>query len=196
MGELPHSIDLDLREARAMLESFVPYIYENELYGKVGMNMPRLTPGAVLLRIVRLERLHSHMNDSQLRAYQTLGNQFNSLTGEWQQAYGKKLLQEVTSRLRDLQTYLSECRDDERGCASNYLPEALRRTILHEISTVLTPEELGDSAATLKGADRNLRTYARPCPFLWDKALEEVYPEDPYWWLYQRPPQPTTEKDS
>ncbi len=196
MGELPHSVDLDMREAKAMLDGFVPYIYEGELYGKLGMNMPRLTPGALLLRMTRLERLHNRMKDAQLRTYQALRNQFTSLTTEWQQAYRKKLAREAASRLRDLQTYLGECKDDARGCASNYLPEAVRRTILHEICSVLTPDELGELAAKVKGADRNLRTYARPCPFLWDEALQEAYPEDPYWWLYQRPPQPSQEREA
>lgn len=73
-----------------MLDGFVPYIYEGELYGKLGMNMPRLTPGALLLRMTRLERLHNRMKDAQLRTYQALRNQFTSLTTEWQQAYRKK----------------------------------------------------------------------------------------------------------
>jgi hypothetical protein len=196
MGELPYSIDLDLREAKAMLESFVPYIYEDELYGKLGMNLPRLTPGALLLRMTRLERLHSRMNDAQLRSFQSLRDQCTALTTEWQQAYRKKLAQEAASRLRDLQTYLGECRDDERGCAANYLPEALRRTILHEIASVLTAEELGEADARLKGADRSLRGYTRPCPFLWDETLVDAYPEEPYWWLYQRPPQPVKDKQA
>jgi hypothetical protein len=172
------------------VEGFVPYIYEAELYGKIGMNMPRLTPGALLLRMTRLERLYSHLSDAQLRAYQQTKMQFDALTAEWQLAYRKKLAQEVGSRLRDLQTYLRECRDDERGCAANYLPEALRRTILQEISHVLTADELGEAGASLKGVDRSLRGYTRPCPFLWDEALQEAYPEGAYWWLYQRPPQP------
>jgi hypothetical protein len=195
MGELPHSIDLDLREAKAMLDGLVPYIYEDDLYGKIGMNMPRLTPGALLLRMTRLERLHSRMTDSQLRAYHAAHSQFTRLTTEWNQAYRKKLGQEATARLRDLQTYLGECKDDERGCAANYLPEALRRTILHEIGGVLSADELGEAATTLKGVDRSLRAYVRPCPFLWDEALAEVYPEGDYWWLYQRPPQPSKDKE-
>jgi|GEM_PF-2446918 len=175
MGELPHSVDLDMREAKAMLDGFVPYIYEGELYGKLGMNMPRLTPGALLLRMTRLERLHNRMKDAQLRTYQALRNQFTSLTTEWQQAYRKKLAREAASRLRDLQTYLGECKDDARGCASNYLPEAVRRTILHEICSVLTPDELGELAAKVKGADRcgptpvlalssGMKRFRRPIP--------------------------------
>ena len=39
---------------QAVWQELVPYVYEDELYGRVGMNMPSLTLGVVLLRLHRL----------------------------------------------------------------------------------------------------------------------------------------------
>ena len=53
MAELNYSIDLDLKELRSMVDSLVPYIYEDQLYGNINIDSAKLTPGAILLRLRR-----------------------------------------------------------------------------------------------------------------------------------------------
>lgn len=186
MTEHTYSIDLDLKEVTAMVDSFVPYIYEDELYGRVGMNLPRLTPGAVLLRLRRLNALRGSMNANQITALDTVTIAHNQARNEWGVAYAKKLTHEAESRLRDIQIYVKECRDDPRMAASAYLPEALRRTMVQEVLTAL-----GENASGLKPkvrqADSGLRNHTQPCPFLWDAVLQPIYPQAEFWWLYVRP---------
>ena len=50
MAEQKFSIERDVKEAQAMAAALVPYVYEDELYGRIGMNMPSLTIGALLMR--------------------------------------------------------------------------------------------------------------------------------------------------
>ncbi len=190
MTEHPYSIDLDLKEVTAMVDAFVPYVYEDELYGRVTMNLPRMTPGAVLLRLRRLNALRDRMSAAQLAALDSAAHHFEQASTEWGVAYGKKLMQEAEARLRDIQIYVTECRDDPRLAANAYLPEALRRTMIQEV--LLAMSDQGEALKLkVRQADSGLRRHTQPCPFLWDAVLQPIYPQDTYWWLYARPQPPT-----
>jgi hypothetical protein len=196
MTEQTYSIERDLKEARSMLKAMVPYIYEGELYGKLGMNMPSLTPGALLLRLRRLRALQSQLTPAQAADLEQLEAEHEALRKEWSTHYHKKLTQEIEARTRDISIYAKECDDDPRTCANSYLPEALRRTIVQEIMGIYPASELHSSGleGKIKQADSGLRRFVRPSSFVWDEALKPVYPQETYWWLYNRPPQPTDDR--
>lgn len=191
MAELNYSIDLDLKEVKAMVDTLVPYIYENDLYGKINIDSARLTPGSILLRLRRLNALRDQMNPAQAAQFEKINAKNEAVFKEWNVAYGNKMLREAESRLRDLQTYLSECKDDPKLCANSYNPEALRRTLVAEILAALPPEvDSTEVKNTAKSVDSGLRRYVREAPFFWDAVLQPIYPQETFWWLYGRPPQP------
>ncbi len=191
MTELNYSIELDLKELKAMVENLVPYIYEDTLYGNINTDSARLTPGSVLLRLRRLGNLRGQMSESQAAQFDKLNAQNESVRKEWGVAYGKKMIKEAESRLRDLQTYVKECKEDPKLCANAYNPEALRRTIVAELIAAL-PSDIDQSAlkSSMASVDSGLRRNIREVPFIWDKALQSTYPQSSFWWLYGRPPQP------
>lgn len=204
MAETTYNLEQDLREAQAMADALVPYVYEDQVYGKVGSGgmfsssqMPSLTLGALLMRLRRLHALEDQMSDSQRAALAAVDQQHESVRNEWTQHYNNKLTQEALSRLKAITQYFEECRDDPRACASAYLPEALRRTIAQEIAEVLKRSGIPSDEVirAMRTADGGLRRYAQPSAFIWAQALEPVYPQNPYWWLYARPPQ-TASKES
>lgn len=196
MSEQTYSIERDLKEAQAMAEQLVPYVYENELYGRLGGNMPSLTLGALLMRLRRLRAQRGRMSDAQAARLEQIEAQHQAAKNEWQTHYEKKLLREVKARLRDMGAYFDECEHDPRLCASAYLPEALRRTMIEEIIGVIDEGELHRSGLLddLKKADTKLRRYVRPSEFIWAEALRPIYPLEKFWWLYQRPPYPDDAK--
>jgi hypothetical protein len=189
MGEQNYAIDADLKESRAMVEALVPYIYQDVLYGEIGLASARLTPGALLLRLRRLRVLRSQMNPAQAASFDQIDTQHTTIQKEWSVAYSKKLLQEVDSRLRDIHTYINECQEDPRACANAYMPEALRRTIIQEIAQALLSPDRADSNldSRLKATDDMLRRYVKESSFIWSAILQPAYPQNPYWWLYGRP---------
>ncbi len=190
MGEQNYSIDSDLKEVQIMAAALVPYVYENELYGKVGASLPRLTIGAVLLRLRRLQALRGQMNAQQTAILDQAQAQNDSARSEWGTHYIQKLEQEVTSRARDIQSYLKECREDPKACANAYMPEALRRTIIEEAAQAIPAGDLQSSGIGMKvkEADSGLRRTARDADFIWSETLRPIYPKETYWWLYSRPP--------
>ena len=190
MAEQNYSVDLDLNEVKVMVDNLVPYIYEDELYGKVNLPAARLTPGAILLRVRRLKALRGQMSAAQAAQLDTIEVLFDSTRKEWTVAFNNKLVHEAESRLRDVQTYLNECKDDPKSCASSYTPEALRRTIVAEILSALpsTDANYGRLMTNAKLVDSGLRRYVREDSFIWADILNTAYPKETFWWLYGRPP--------
>lgn len=197
MSEQTYSIDQDLREAEAMAEALIPYVYQEELYGRVGAggmfsggNTPSLTIGALLMRLRRLQALRDQMSPAQAALLDKIMAQNNGVANEWRVHYTQKIIHEAESRLKSLDAYFAECTEDPRSCYGAYMPEALRRTILQEIANQLN-EFNAPSAELDRGlrrADQQLRRFIRPSDFVWAAVLQPVYPREQYWWLYSRPP--------
>lgn len=199
MAETTYRLDQDLREAQAMANALIPYVYEDQLYGKVGSGglfssskMPSLTLGALLMRLRRLHAFEDQMTEEQRAALAKTDAQHENVREEWTLHYNNKLVQEALSRLKMMGQYFGECRDDPRLCASAYLPEALRRTITQEIADAMkrydTPSE--EVTRAMRNADGNLRRYTQSSEFIWAKDLQPIYPQTTFWWLYAKPPVP------
>ena len=193
MPEAKYSIDHDLEEATALADHLIPYVYENELYGSIGGmfgSMPRLTIGGLLLRLHRLHALADQLSDAQKAQLAEIDEKHANARQEWTVHYNKKLLQEAESRLKMMEQYFGECADDPRACANNYMPEAMRRTIVQEIDRQLkqtdTPSDKLEQ--TIGKVDSQLHRFTEPSGFLWASVLVPVYPQSEYWWLYARPP--------
>jgi len=198
MSTTKYSLTRDLEEAKALADNLLPYVYGEELYGSVdGMfgsaSMPSLTIGALLLRLRRLHALEASLTDTQKALLASIDAQNESVHKEWTLHYNNKLLTEANSRLKVIERYFNDCTEDPRSCANNYLPEALRRTIVEDILAALerynasTPEL--ERAA--KSVDSGLRRFVQPAEFIWAKELQPAYPQDAYWWLYAQPPKVT-----
>ena len=191
-----YSIDRDLKEAVAMAEALDDYVRDDTLYGHVqgGMfgsgNMPSLTIGALLMRLRRLHALSGEMTASQQADLDHATQLHEAAMNNWRVHYENKLLREATSRLDAMRTFFGECQDNPDLCANIYRPEALRRTIVHEITLMM--QEMGVVSAKVDekiiATDRMLRQVLRPASFLWDEGLESLYPLQSYWWLHQSPP--------
>jgi hypothetical protein len=198
-SETTYSLDRDLREAEAMADGLIPYLHQDRLYGNVGSGglfgggtMPSLTIGALLMRLHRLSALSDNLTDAQREQLRRIAAKHDEARDEWRLHYTERLVQEAKSRLKAMDTFFEECNDNPRNCARNYLPETLRRTIVHEIDRALTAlgAESADVDRAIRHADGKLRRYVAPSAFVWAKALEPAYPPAEYWWLHAQPAAP------
>lgn len=203
MSETIYDLARDLREAQAMANALVPYVHEDALYGKVGGGglfsasaMPSLTIGALLMRTRRLRALEDQLSAPERGTLSAIEGQIESVRREWTLHFSEKLVKEANSRLRAIEQYFKECEDDPRLCAGAYLPEALRRTIVQEIAAALERYDLPvtDLQRSMQQVDGKLRRYTEPSEFIWASALQPVYPNPPYWWLYAKPPHPSDKR--
>jgi hypothetical protein len=202
MSEQHYSADSDLKEAQAMVDALGEYLLSKEIYGRVGGGglfgggkMPALTIGALLMRLRRLRTLADSLTPAQRDKLAAIEAKHEGIRKEWRLHYDEKAVREAHSRLDAIKHFFEECANDPRLCANVYLPEALRRTVVQELSLALADSyaDTNELPEKMRGTDSRLKRYTQPTDFIWDKALEPVYPRDQFSWLYARPPVPTKE---
>jgi hypothetical protein len=180
-------LDRDIRTVEAMAARLTPYVYENELYGVMPGDLPRLTVGGLLMRLHRLSAIANLLSTQQQTTLATAKGQLDDVRKEWAVAYEGKVAQELKARLRALDQFANECGENPRGCADNYPSGIEKRVIVEALeeeasaSNTLTP----DLRAAITNIDEKLRRYMKPgSAFLWDQRLEAAYPRDKYPFLY------------
>jgi len=196
MSETKFNLARDLDEAAEMAELLPDYLIGDQLYGSLGGGMfgsgakPALTIGALLLRLRRLRQLESYLSEAQQQILTKAEQDHERAQQEWHVHYEEKALHEANSRLDAMRTFFDECAQNPRQCASLYLPEALRRTIVQEIVLALDSAGITSAALTakLREIDSLLRRTVRPAEFVWANELIPAYSPETFWWLYSRPP--------
>ncbi len=189
-----YTIDKDIKEAEAMADALTPYVHENQLYGSTGggffSRMPAMTIGGLLMRLRRLDALRDHLTSQQTATLDKAKARNTTVHNEWRVHYEKKMLREANSRLDAMSHYFEECASNQRACANNYGPEVLRRTTVQELLLAMEEHNIESEELRQKmlGTDSKLRRYVRPAEFIWADILQDAYPEESFWWMYQRPP--------
>ena len=190
-----YSITQDLKEAVTMAEGLEDYVRGSELYGNAGggffANLPSLTVGALVMRLRRLQALRDSLNASQQAQLDSTQQRYNYVQKEWNVHFSEKIVKEANSRLDAMKTFFAECAKSSVNCAGNYVPEVLRRTVVQELVPVIEQNraEAEGLDAKVRLTDSKLRGIVRSASFSWAAELQSVYPQEAYWWLYQRPPQ-------
>jgi hypothetical protein len=190
-----YTLAQDLKEVTAMAKNFEEYIRGTELYGSSGggffSNLPSLTIGAYQMRLRRLDFQRDQLDKRQAEQLDQATAKFHEIEKEWNVHFSEKLLKELNSRLDAMKPYFQECSHDSRTCRANYMPEALRRTVVQELILVLENNRIEDAdlMQKIKGTDGRLRGIVKPSDFIWSQGLQSVYPQSEYWWLYHRPPE-------
>ncbi len=181
-----YDLDRDVRTLEAMAARLVPYVYENELYGAMPGDLPRLTVGGFLMRVHRLSAISSLLIPKQQEAVKTAQEQLDKVRREWTVAYEGKIAREFQARLTALNQFLNEYADNPRSAAENYPTNAEKRVILEalmdEAANLNAPT--ADMKNALGATDNKLRRYTQPDGFIWDERLRPAYPQDKYWFLY------------
>lgn len=189
-----YNLDRDLKEAKQMADGLEAYLRGNEVYGTPASGMfggdaPALTVGALVMRLRRLAALTDQMSERQRQELAKAQEIHRNLQREWAVHYEQKVVKEANSRLDAIRTFFEECSDHPRNCAAIYKPEALRRTIVQELSRVMEDQKIFSAEFDKKRreTDVTLRGFVRPAAFLWSAMLQDVYPADEFWWLYHAP---------
>lgn len=184
--KLAFDLDRDVQILAAMASSLTPYLYEDELYGNLANDMPRLTVGGILLRLYRLTRLEGHLNADQQTLVQDAHINFEAECAKWAVHYEHKLQRELAARLDALDYFLRECGDDRANCAVGYPTQAEKRTMIHHLRDEAAEHEVlsQELQARLIQVDERLRRVIQESEFITDERLKAVYSRNTFWWLY------------
>ncbi len=179
----------ELKILSSMVAHLTPYLYEDELFGHISNNLPKLTIGGLLLRLHRLEGLAQTLSSGQRQEVQQARDHFDSMRYEWQNHYTQKIVQEIGARINSIKWYLDDCAENMAGCDSGWPNEAEKRTMIAhlEAEAVRLDALPKDLKASIGALDTQMRRFYRPGNFIWDEQLLPVYPREDFWWLYGRP---------
>ncbi len=180
----------DLRALEAMAANLTPYLYESEIFGALSNSLPKLTVGGILLRRYRLMQLSESLDhQQQQRLHDALLN-FEQQRSEWMVHYEEKLQQEAQARLRNLQAFNQDYQRDWRQVRDNHLTVASNRTIVYHVHVEAETYNAWEPSLheTLNRVDRGLgEMLEQGGEFVWDAALQPLYPAETFWWLYGKP---------
>ena len=190
-----YSLFNDLTELEKMVNSLETYLKGDELYGSIGGGFftggtsAQLTVGAVLLRLRRIAELSDQLDAGRQQKLQQVQYKHETIFGDNQDLYVAKMEREAMSRLKSMNRFFEECREDPSICTNIYGPEVLRRTITEEILDVLNNMNIvsADLDQTLTTTDGRLRRQIVSSDFVWDDQLQQVYPKTKFWWMWMRP---------
>jgi hypothetical protein len=183
-----YDLDRDVRTVEAMAARLKPYVYENELYGLMPGDLPKLTVGGLLMRIHRLSAIAGTLSPKQQEVLKTAQEQLKTVRREWTVAYEGKIGREFQARLTALNQFLNEFADNPRSASENYPSEAEKRAILEALTDEAASLNMltSDMKNALGATDNKIRRYTQPSSLIWDERLRSAYPEDKYWFLYAK----------
>jgi len=154
-----------LEEALPQLQE---YLLGDELYWALGGNLPRLTPGNLLLALARLEAVDP---DSAW----ALRGKLDAIQAQWRSAWEKKTARETESRLRLWSQFLTEQAHDEGPHRAHFAASVRERVIL---------QLLKSKAPQLSDLDELLRARFIPGAFVWEAVYQSAFLESEFWFLY------------
>jgi len=183
---LAFDLERDLRVLAAMATNLTPYLYEDEMYGYLGGDLPRLTLGGLLMRLYRLSRLQDRLTVEQQAVVEDARANFEAGRSKWAVHYESKLVNELRSRAEALLRFLDECTDDLVSCTASYPSQAEKRTMIEHLQEEAEGLNLltEDHRALINVVDQKIRRVLRDGTFITDERLKDVYPRDKFWWLY------------
>jgi hypothetical protein len=181
----------DVRVVEAHAARIIPYIYQDELYGAVPGNFPKLTIGGLLMRFHRLDALGDTLSEAQRSAALAAYAVFESARQEWAVHYEKKILHELGARLRALAQFAAEAEERRLGARENYPAAMEKRVMIDLLQAEATRLAIwpADYNGQLLNSDNRIRRIAEKHDgFIWSLAVEAAYPQDRFWYLYLLPP--------
>jgi hypothetical protein len=165
----------------AYLQAGIPeleaYLLSREIYWPLSTNrsdLPLLTLGGLLLAQARLS--------ISSQPIQGLSAHLEAVRSSWWVAWETKAGSEFRARFALWKNFLTDYGSNPEEHASAYPYEVRTRVKLHLLDEQLPAHP--DEWDALSQLDNGLKTALVPSSFLWEPALQEVFPSEVYWYLY------------
>ena len=155
------SIQKDIEYLSAGVSELEKYLLSKELYFPIGLNLPQLTLGGILLAIARAG-VHAAKFEAQVEAVRS----------KWRAAWDEKSNREVRARSEQWANYLAEYLEDPKAEVHLYSQNVRYRAM---ISLLGKAED--DSDALVWGAFKEGE-------FIWEEECAPNFPRKPFWYLY------------
>jgi len=180
--------EYDLRYLKSGVDQLEEYLLSNDIYRSIGIfapfgepPYPQMTLGGLLL--ARLRAQSTKHTASQRVELERLSLELESTRTKWQVAWEKKARAEFRARLNLWRDFLEEYDEDPEANYDRYGYEVGRRVML-QLLTGEVAEFPEVEQEMLSNLDHILEAEFVPGEFIWDAAIEPVFPKKPFWYLY------------
>lgn len=189
-----YPVEYNLSLAGAILSDLEGYLLSSDLYWPLGTKappggppFPRLTLGSLLLTLDELTaQKESHLTTHSVQRDRLL-IQFQAFQDRWPAGMERKATHEMQSRLYLWKSYLAEIEESSSG-AEDYKREVRHRVFFERLSELAEKRvEAQDLIQKMRRMDSQIRRRWFKSEFIWDEALERIYPDPKYWFLYGHP---------
>jgi len=155
------TLNKDIQYLSAGIPELENYLLSKELYYPLGVNLPQLTLGGILLALARAGEKGSRHE-----------SQIERIHAKWRVAWEAKVERESRARCKLWKIYLAEYRDDPRAGAHLYAQNVRYRTMM-SLMGILNHE-----------SDPFLRGIFVQGRFIWEEECAPNFPRDRFWYLF------------
>ncbi len=147
----------------------------------------RLTTGNLLLNINEISARLDQLSEVQKQDFYNLLNTWNKMHQTWLSTMQAKALTELGSRINLWAAYLTDLNDNQ--ILAEQFPVEIRNRVICSLLEDLISDtpEYASIQRKINLLDQQLRQVFQKGPFVWAQSLEEIYPEDEFWFLYGQP---------
>jgi hypothetical protein len=137
------------------------YLLSEVLYYPLGLNLPQLTLGGVLLSLARM--------GTQAAQFEA---QVEAIHSKWRTVWDGKSSREVRARSELWVNYLAEYREDPKAGARLYSQNVRYRTMLSLLGK------------TEHDSDAFVKSVFKEGKFVWEENCAPNFPRETFWYLY------------
>lgn len=186
-----HWFEQDITYLRSTVHELEDYLLSDILFWPIRakgrkqlVGVTQLTIGNLLLSLKRLKTVES-IDGAVTEEFTSLTAEIEKIRLQWKSNWDNKVIEELRSRLKQWDHYLSEIQSAEIS-QSDYAYNIRQRVILALL--IACPDRLIPlEQANLDTLDERLKKTTHPSSFVWDADLQSGFPEDGYWFLYRTP---------
>ena len=137
------------------------YLLSKELYYPLGLNLPQLTLGGILLSLARM--------GTQAAKFEA---QVGAIHSKWQSAWDAKSSREVGARSELWTNYLAEYREDPKSESRLYSQNVRYRAMLSLLGKIE------------HDSDTFVKSVFKEGKFVWEEECAPNFPRETFWYLY------------
>lgn len=184
---------VDLQIAEAMVQELEEYIIKDDLYRtlivrtKSGDQNLQMTGGDLLTRLHRLQGERSQLSPDLQARVDAVDKAARDTIYSLRTRFRDRLQRELKARLDSLKWFLEDCAREPQRCRAEFPFEMRNRQRIEEIVKEAGEDISEELKAYLRTVDQRIRMIAHGTEFTWDERLKEVFPRQPYWYLYVTP---------
>jgi len=179
--------------AAEMANALEYYLIEGNLYRVVmvrrvyGFERVTMSIGELLTILNTLQAQRLRMTPEQNCQLDVIRQTVDYVQNQFTAHFQEMMVYEIMARLNRINWFLHDCEKGKAGYIDSFPAEMRNRQRIEELVKALDRDMIADVVTRIDRIDKRLRQITQRTDFIWPAEAQNLYPEDPYWYLYSLP---------